>query len=59
MKTQLQKQRVSHLLKVRELLTPEQRASWKARGFGLDGRHAKRHPRHGQGPGPQWDMGPR
>ena len=57
LKTQLQKQRVSHLLKVRELLTPEQRVSWKARGFGLDGRHAKRHPRLGQGP--DWDMGPR
>ena len=59
LKTQLQKQRVSHGLKVRELLTPEQRASWKARGFGLDGRHGKRHPRHGHGPGPHWDMGPR
>lgn len=56
LKTQLQKQRVSHLLKVRELLTPEQRASWKARGFGLDGRHGKHHPRRGQGP--DWDMGP-
>ena len=56
LKTQLQKQRVSHGLKVRELLTPEQRASWKARGFGLDGRHGKRHPRRGQGPGR--DMGP-
>ncbi len=58
LKTQLQKQRVSHGLKVRELLTPEQRASWKARGFGLDGRHGKRHPRHRQGQGPIWDMGP-
>jgi Spy/CpxP family protein refolding chaperone len=55
-KTQLQKQRVSHGLKVRELLTPEQRASWKVRGFGLDGRHGKRHPRRGQGP--DWDMRP-
>jgi len=56
LRTQLQKQRVSHWLKVREMLTPEQRASWKARGFGLDGRHGKRHPRQGQGP--DWDMGP-
>ncbi|MCK5379905.1 MAG: periplasmic heavy metal sensor [Candidatus Latescibacteria bacterium] len=59
LKTQLRKQRVSHGLKVRELLTPEQRASRKALGFGLDGRHGKRHPRHGQGQDLGWDMGPR
>jgi Spy/CpxP family protein refolding chaperone len=59
LKTQLQKQRVFHQLKVREILTLEQRASRKARGLGLDGRRGKRHPRRGHGPdrhlGPHWE----
>ena len=57
LRTQLQKQRVSHQLKVRELLTPEQQASLKTRWLGFGGRHGKHHPREGQGP--SWDMGPR
>ena len=56
LKTQLQKQRVSHWLKVREILTSEQRASLKARGPGF-GRRGGDHPRRGRGPG--CDMGPR
>ena len=56
LRTQLQKQRVSHWLKVREILTPEQRASLKARGPGFGGRRGWGHPRRDQGP--DWDMGP-
>ncbi|MFH1007876.1 MAG: Spy/CpxP family protein refolding chaperone [Candidatus Latescibacterota bacterium] len=41
LKIQLRKQQVSHRLAVRELLTPEQRASMKDREPGWGGRHGK------------------
>ena len=58
LRTQLQKKRVSHWLKVREMLTPEQRASLKARSPGFGGRRGG-GPRRGRGHGSGWDMGPR
>ena len=56
LRTRLHKQRVFHWLKVREILTREQRASLKARGPGFGGRPGWGHPRRDQGP--DWDMGP-
>lgn len=58
LRTQLQKQRVAHWLKVREILTPEQRASLKARRPGFGGRRGWGPPRRDPGHGPDWDMGP-
>jgi len=58
LRTQLQKQRVSHWLKVQKILTPEQRAALKARGLRFGGMKRWGHPRRGQGPRPNWGIGP-
>lgn len=52
LRTQLQKQRVSYRLKVREILTPEQRTSLKARSLLFGGWRGQGRPRPGQGQGP-------
>jgi len=58
LRTQLQKQRVSHWLKVREILTPEQRTALKACGLRFGGRRGWGHPRRGQGQGPNRGIDP-